>query len=1347
MPKFSFLFFLFQLLIISKLTGASLPVRLINVNDGLSNSSVNCVFQDHFGFMWFGTHDGLNCYDGKRFLTFRNRVGDKSSLSYNYIYSIAEDKKAQIWVATGQGVSIYNRLTGDFGSLKWRIPRLGNQNLSINGAVNVLKADGQGNMFIGTNGVGLFVQSAADTVATQVPCKAFSGENIDNSNVRSVACGKNGEVWVAIEGYGIFQYIRESKTLKPVFPELKDVNCVVNDGRKWWIGTRHGLYFYTKGLEKPVASSRLFEATLNSEDISSVAVADANKLYVGTINDGLYMIDLGLKKVQHLNPTLDKLHSISSESVLGLTVDKESRVWIATLKGGINIIEKNRSSFHIVSPNPFDKNTLSSSFISSLSEGSDGKIWIGTDGGGVNVWDRQSYKFQIFKHSPNDRLSLSSNLVTGTITDSYGNTWVATYGGGINRFVTGSKSFIHYKCIVPGKEENNYVWALYQDHNQRLWATTFTGGYMYYYNKQDDRFDLFDKELINIIALTEDKKQQLWGGSAIALIKIDVQNKKHKYYDVGKPIRAICEDSHGDFWIGTESGGLLLFDRTKGQVIKQYTDKEGLCNNSVLNILEDRLGNLWLSTFAGLSCFNPRLKKFNNFYRENGLPSNQFSSNAALKLKNGEMFFGGINGFTYFFPDSVTNYRATTTPVYLSDIKVDNHLINTNDKYVKGFTNAGINSIEIPFQKANLSLSFSSVDFNESDNTKYAYYLENWDKNWLVTAPADEAIYSRLSEGTYYLKVKKGNASGKWQAQQTLLKIVVLPPWYRSMWAYLSYGLILSFSIYRYNKYRTNKAKLEQEVELAKASVEKEKELSEKKTAFFTNISHEFRTPITLIINPLKDYLQRQADPSEKQALDVVYTNAQKLLKLIDQLLAFKKIGSQVEQPKPSMVNFVQLCSIVHKNFTKEAETKRLKYNFVDQCVDCFVYADYNQLEVVIDNLYANAIKYTPEGGNVTITLCSSEDEIILKVVDTGPGIPANTGDRIFEKYFRSPLRVTASQPGFGIGLYLAKTYVDAHNGKISYQSEEGAGTLFEIRLPKVTDKSFIPENSPESDSTTNTAIIEEAEFEENIHFENFTDNRQSILIVEDNKQLSEYISSVLKDGYRIYTASNGEQGYEAIQKQMPDLVITDIMMDIKDGIELCTQVKSDPTLSHIPIIVLTAITDDQMRLTVAQIGADDFLTKPFERELLVARVNTLIKKKNTLQQYFYNEITLRKQDLKVLPEYQEFLKECIRIIDLHIAEEFNITKFTSEIGMSRSNLYRKVKLVSGLSITGFVRFIRLRKAAELIINTNMTISEISFRVGMTDLRYFRKQFHSLFGMNPSDYLKKYRGTFVKKNS
>jgi signal transduction histidine kinase/ligand-binding sensor domain-containing protein/DNA-binding NarL/FixJ family response regulator len=1311
--------------------------RVFSINEGLSNNSVRYMFQDHYGYMWFGTYDGLNRYDGSVVKVFRNRLKDDYSLPHNYIYCIAEDAENNIWVGTGQGVAIYNALSGKFAPAYYASPRR-DKTFRLTTAVNTIVRDSKDNLFIGTNGAGMFYKGKQDKYPYQI-FNSDKNQPLTDANITSIVEGNQNHIWITISGIGLYHFDAQQKKLVLVNTETKLTNCMLAKENYLWAGTRDGLYQFSViyGNKTPKVSSG---KRLSKGNILSLLLNPGYKLWIGTEGRGLSTLDLKTLRMSQNKLTKHSITYTGGETIPYMYSDKDNRKWIARLNGGVVIIDSTKKYFQTFSNNPLIQNSLSHNYVSCLDEKVNGDIWVGTDGGGMSLYSKKTNRFSHFRHDPTKSNSLSNNIVTGILTDKKGNTWVSTFGGGINLYNEHTQSFKRYHCINKEGPESNYIWLIYQDHKDMIWATAVIDGGIYRLNAQNDQFELFDASLSDLNALKEDSFHQLWAGTSYHLVKIDTRAKKHVYYPVGKPVRAIFEDRDKNLWLGTEGGGLILFDRVNGKIKAQFSDAEGLCNNSVLNILQDDQGYLWLSTYNGLSRFDPVHKTFNNYYRENGLSSNQFSYNAALRLKSGEMVFGSIKGFTLFNPK---NFQANTAklPVpYLSSVYVNNQLIKANDELVDHTSQERISEITVPYNDAVFSFTFSAIDFADRGTIKFAYHLEGGNSGWMETTAANPITFLRLTDGKYILHVKRNNYIGEWGPDNRLLIINVRPPWYRSWLAYLCYVVFGSALIYAYNGYRVRQANLNYEIKTAHVNAQKEKELNEKKFAFFTNVSHEFRTPLTLIINPLKDYMQHHPGSGSKGGLDLVYQNAKRLLKLVDQLLLFRKVGGESEDLKISKLPFSEICKEVHNSFSGQAALKNLDYPFI--CADNTIelYGDREKIQAILYNLISNAIKFTKPDGKIIMQLWETADTVELSLKDSGIGIDGDIKEKLFDRFYQ--VRENSAAPGFGIGLYLVKQFMDQHCGQISYESLIGIGTTFFLSFKK--GKSHfghlsISEDLPSEiyqtenlDKLTPPTLKTDPNLLLNV--------QDLILIVEDNQSIREYIQRIFKDDHLVITASSGKEGLEQAIQHLPDIIISDVLMEDGTGLELCSAIKNNPTLGHIPVILLTALSDAENRLKGTQCGADDYITKPFEKELLTARVKALLENRTKLQQYFYNEITFKKQNFKISPEYREFLSTCINIIERNIADEsFNIKKFSQEIGMSHSGLYRKVKSISGQSIAGFIRFIRLRKSAELMVETNYNIKEIAWEVGINDIKYFRKQFSTLFGMNPSDYIKNYR--------
>ncbi|WP_165760113.1 hybrid sensor histidine kinase/response regulator transcription factor [Niastella populi] len=1324
----------------------------LGIQQGLSNNSVQCIYQDHNGLMWFGTYDGLNSYDGYGFRVYRNKINDTGSIPHNYIYTIHEDRSNNLWVGTGQGVAVYNRIFDRFSPVYFHPTYAMTQRERITCSINTIKSDGTGNVYMGTNGWGLFLKKQNEDAAVQIPVKMPAKETYWY-NVQAVYVDNTDKVWLFIETVGLCYFDRGNNSIRAVNDALRSVITMeVDTTGSIWMGTDDGLYQYDIAGNRIVKHYKEGAGQLSTNKAVSLCSDAHNNLWIGTQGGGVNILNKLTGTFQYLMPG-ESRHQLSSESVYSVLVDKENRIWMGTLKGGIDILDVHKSRFQTITHNPFDDNSLINNFVSAFYEDRQGGLWIGTDGGGLSIWDRPNNRFANYHHQPGNARSLSSNSVSCIKEDHLGNMWIATFGAGINRFNRATGSFEHYRCVNEQGEENKSVCLLYEDRDQNMWATTFGNGKLYRLNRTQNRWEQFDPKLNDLIAITEDHAGALWVGNARQLIRINKQTKEHLYYETGKPVRSIFEDSHHNLWVGTEGGGLLLFNRAKGNVAVRYSTADGLTNNAVLNILEDKNGFLWISTFNGVSKFDPVKKVFRNFYQSDGLQSNQFSYNAALRLQSGELALGGINGFNLFDPQQV-NTRSFMPAILFSGIWVNNKPLSEMPGCIVRAGSDRIDELRVPYNEATLSFHFTALEYSSPEKVKYAYFLQGWDKDWNYPGNAPRggggAInYNNISEGTYLLRVRSTNAEGVWNKQEATIKIIVLPPWYRTWWAYALYIIIASALIYMYYRYKTRQRELEYEIKLAHIDAEKEKEINDKRHSFFTNISHEFRTPLTLIINPIKDLLRKGGNTDSEKDLSIVYRNARRLLSLVDQLLIFRKADVEADKMTFAKHNFYNLCNEVYLCFVQQARSSHLNYVFHCDNNDMELYVDREKMEIVLYNLISNAIKFTPPGGAISFTVKELDNTVELQVQDTGCGIPADAQARLFEKFYQAPSLRAPLKPGFGIGLYLVKHFIEAHKGSVTFESTEGAGTTFRISLYKgkahLANETILDEAQKEP--VILEELLEEPALEEQPAGENKPEvavtDRHSVLIADDDKSIRQYLQQMLKDKYDVMEAVDGQEALTMVQTRFPDLVISDIRMDGMDGIELCRKIKKDSALNHIPVVLLTASRGAETELQSIEEGADLYITKPFDKDLLLARVENIFKTRAELRNYFFSEITLKQNSLKVSAEYREFLENCIAIVERHLTDEkFTIKVLVKEMGMSHSNLYKKIRLLSGQSITNFIRYIRLRRAAELMLKGEHNVNQAAFEVGISDIKYFRTQFNKLFGMNPSEYIKKYRSSF-----
>jgi signal transduction histidine kinase/ligand-binding sensor domain-containing protein/DNA-binding response OmpR family regulator len=1307
----------------------SLCLRYLGIDQGLSNNAVTCIYKDHNGFMWFGTYDGLNRYDGYSFRIFRNIIGDSASLLDNHVYCINSDDQNRIWVGGGKGACVY-----DPGRSAFFTPRFKKVNspepVPLYDDALSIKNAGKA-MLVGTSHNGLIVFNGNSQTGKQIPLPgnagtAYTVPSIEYDSIRHA-------VWVFINDLGVYKYDIESERMTLVAPGLTQcISLFTRSNGDLFVGNDAGVFrlsgnAFTRFDPVPEMTVRNF-----AED-------PKGGLWIATDGNGVWYLPPGGAKATPLRLAGEK---VNSNAIYDIYIDAEDRGWIGTLRGGVNVLERNNSLFKTISYQPGKAEDVND-FILSFCEDDRSNLWIGTDGAGLRYWDKRKNEFTKYVHTP-DPGTISSNFVTYIARDFRNDIWISTWFGGINKLNKSNNTFTHYNCYNPVQriDERN-VWQVYEDGKKRLWACASNRGHLYLYNRAADKFELFDNSLIDFQVLTEDRSGNLWGGNYNSLTEVDPDNRKHKIYFIGYPVRSIREDKDHDLWVGTEGGGLLLFDRVKGK-FRQITTKDGLPNNAILRILEDGKGNLWLSTYFGLCRYNPASKTCRNFTQADGLQSNQFSFNAAMISKTGEFLFGGIKGFNIFYPDSI--YEKRNVPrLFLTGLTIDNLPVESQTAYVTGRDKDIITAIAVPFGKAILSFDFTALQYSNAANLRYAYYLKGWDKGWGVANKVRTANYSHLGEGEYTFYVRVMNADGVWNDEVRLLSVTVLPPWYRTWWAYLLYAIGVIGAIYGFIYYYRRQERLRYEIRLAILEKQKEKELTERKISFFTHISHEFRTPLTLIVNPLKDLMAETASVPMQKKLLTVHRNARRLLSLVDQLLLFRKVESIEQQLNLSNFDLNETCNEVFLIFGQRAASKNIGFAFDKPLHEIFFCGDKEKIEIILFNLLSNALKYTPADGKVELSLSEQDQELSIVVKDTGCGIAQDIRNRLFDAFYQANNTGKASQTGFGIGLYVSQRLAAAHGGNLSYISTEGKGSAFTLTLP-INRAAFIHEAGISGRQSIIHELVEEVQEEVDKGIDNkskvidkIISGLPTMVIVDDDADLRSYIKEIFIDQFNIYEADDGMAALALISKEAPDIVVSDVVMGKMDGIELCRKLKENPILAHIPVILLTGSSSEQSKLKGLECGAEDYVSKPFSKELIVARVQNILKSRSRLQQYFFNKITL-KPTAAIEADHKEFLERCIEIVEQHMDNpDFGVQIFCQEIGMSHPALYKRIKAISGLTINVFIRYLRLRKAAELLINTSKTIVEITYITGFNDLKYFREQFSKLFGMTPSEFIRRYR--------
>ncbi|MBB3057654.1 hybrid sensor histidine kinase/response regulator [Mucilaginibacter gotjawali] len=1321
-------------------------IKTYNHNSGLPSNSTTCVIKDKNGFLWVGTENGLCRFDGYTFKTFINIPGDSTSLTNNYINVIVEDKRGRIWVGTLDGLNLLDPYTEKFKRFihQERTPR----SLS-NNKIWCLLADRENNIWVGTDdGFNKYTEKTQNFDVYQPDSRDANA--IKGKSVNAIIEDANNNLWLGNWSGGLNMFNKHTRKFlnfpQPQRNNDRNPNDVwtlsLDEDGKIWVGT------YWEGLFRFDMKTKAF-TPFQSPYYNNHAVFRilnlGNHLMLLDGNEGYFWFN-------SLNNSWQQINNFTSFQQAGLFQDKSGIIWLCSMEG-LTKLDKQQYKFSFF---PFSdtKRAVKSIIVK------DHSLWIGTNNG-LTVLQLNNHKTTTFLHS-GDPLSIGNNDINKLYLDTKGKLWVLTEFG-FNEYDDKTGKFTHHShhstlgslfnedVFRDILEVNLDEYYLATDAGLKIYHSK-TNTITHYYNQKDKPYSLSNNHLY---CLLKDADNKIWiGTQGGGLDRFDqVTHRFTNYQANGKKgatissntIHDIFLDSHKNVWVCTQDG-LNKYVRSSNSFLT-YSTKDGFASNVFKRITEDNNGNLWVITETGVSSLNPGTMKIENFDEDDGV----FASSAIFKQNDDQMFLAGNKGIVSFNPLNI-NYNKQAPPVYFSDFQIFNKSVvpGANSVLKEPIQNA--KEIVLNYDQSVFSIEFVALNYTHTEKNNYAYKLDGFDKRWNYVGPQRKATYTNLNPGTYTFRVKASNNDGVWNNSGRSLTIVITPPWYLTWWACLIYISLFVAAVYGYIVYNNRQAKLKYEIKLAHIESEKEKELHEKKLSFFTNISHEFRTPLTLIINPLKDILYAGGSDMDRQNLNTINRNAKRLLSLVDQLLLFRKADAEADDLKLAKINIVDLSKEVFLCFSHQAGVKNLQFEYVCQDEYIELIADHEKIEIVLFNLLSNAIKFTEKGGRIKLHITQTPEFVHIQVEDTGCGIMQTAGEKLFNKFYQEYQYNSPAAGGLGIGLFLVKNYVERHGGEISYQSEIGQGTTFYVQLLKGRShfkSTTVIEEAPVS-SVFFKELMEEDVPDQQVFLEmNSTSSTamssdfKSILIIEDNKEIREYLNQIFKADYIVYETDDGESGLKMVSAVMPDIVISDVMMPGLSGIEVCARIKDDPDLNHIPVILLTAITSPEIKLKGIEGGADDYISKPFEKEMLMARVKGILKSRNNLQRYFFNEITLKPNNLKISQEYKDFLQKCIDIVEQHLNDpDFSIKTLANEIGMSHSNLYRKIKSISGQSANGFIRFIRLRKAAEIFLKTDSTVYETAYKVGLNDLKYFREQFSKLFGLNPSDYIKKYRNAF-----
>jgi signal transduction histidine kinase/DNA-binding response OmpR family regulator/sugar lactone lactonase YvrE len=1035
----------------------------------------------------------------------------------------------------------------------------------------------------------------------------------------------------------------------------------------------------------------------------------------------------------------EDVKSISENSIQSLYKDRDGIVWIGSYNYGVSYYHENIFRFRLYTHHRSKPEGLSFNDTNAFAEDRKGNIWIGTDGGGLIRFDRKRNVFEQFVNKPGDPNSLSNDVIVSLYVDKEDVLWIGTYYGGLNRF--DGKRFTRFKHDPTNLRSlgDDNVWEIMEDTNNNLWLGTLKRG-VDVFDRQKNEFLHYPAGSPNSIhtnyvnALLEDREGNIWVGTGYGLEVLDKQSGRFIHYlsdtEDAKSISnngvlCLLQDSRGMIWVGTQ-GGLNLYD-PDSRSFKVFLEKDGLHHNTILTLVEDNQGALWMSTPKGLSQLTVDQDKqfhFKNYDQSDGLMNGAFHENAALKTSDGQLLFGGSNGFNIFDPSKVL-FREGKSKVVLTDFQLFNRSIKIgeeiNGDVILDRAISNIESITASHVNNVFSIEFSALNFFHPQKTLYRYILEGFNTEWFTTDVNQHKVtFTNLDPGDYNFKVKATNGDGVWSDEETTLRITVLPPFWKSNVAFVCYALLIIAALFIVRTLIVRRERMNFRVQQDKLEAQRMHELDEMKIHFFTNVSHEFRTPLSLILAPLENMLQAST-PEQRNHLQVIQRNARRLLNLVNQLLDFRKVEIQEVKLSTSEGDIVTFIRELVYSFSDVSKQKNIALNFRSAIPSFETNFDQDKLEKIIFNLLSNAFKFTLTGTvEVELSEHRGDDRSYLRidVTDTGIGIPKDKQSKVFDRFYQNELNGSLLNEGNGIGLSIVNEFVKAHGGYMSLVSEPMKGSCFSVFLPldRVTVNLRLAEGESATAGDPNGG-------------------KPTLLLVEDNDDFRYYLKDQLESDYTVLEAENGNKGLKKALDAIPDLIISDVMMPGMDGVELCRKLKSDRHTSHIPIILLTARHSSEQKIQGFEFGADDYITKPFNFEILQSRIRNLIHQRQLFQQHFQKHLTVKASEVQITSLDEKFIKSAVETVERNISNtNFSVEELSRLMAMSRVLLYKKLLSLTGKSPIEFIRSIRLQRAAQLLEKSQCTVSEIAYQVGFNNPKYFAKYFKEEYHILPSAY-------------
>lgn len=1314
--------------------------RDYTVTDGLNSNTVWTISQDEQGYMWFGTKDGLNRFDGYQFKSFKFEKKNPFSIGNNFIRKIFQYDPKTYWIGTEEGVYILDLETESFRLFDILGPPL---------VFDIIR-DKRGHLWIATGNKGLFEYNPKTGALKRFVHENNNSNSISMNLVRTLVEDNDGRIWIGtVRGLDVLDPL--ALTFKHYYTSPKAGSISHNNvislhkdlSGNIWVGTlTGGLNLYDKKTDTFTHYFKSDKNSINDNIVRSIYQPSPNKLYIGT-EKGLNILDIPTQTFKHYTNKNNDALSISDNAVYSIFKDKEGGIWLGTYFGGVNYFHGKDTNFELYYPTE-EKNTLSGNAVSAFLEDEPGKIWVGTEDGGLNLFDAQNKTFKQYPFDPKQE-PLSYHNIHTLYKDKSGNIWIGTFSGGLNVYYPKTGKIKKYltKANDPTSISNNTVYTINEDRKGRIWVGTVAGVNLY--NPGKENFTRINRKNLGracIYDIYEDDEGFIWYATYnhglighnqhtdewLQFEKSDQPNS----ISTNKVISIFC-NRDGNLWLGTDGGGLNFFDR-KNNTFTVFDEQHGISSSLIYGILQDDKGKLWLSTNNGIIHFDPKNGTSNHYGKFDNLQSPQFNYKAYLKASDGKFYFGGINGFNVFNPDSIKRIRSRNS-IAFTNLQLFNKSITIkgeNSPFEKVINYS--KNITLFHDQSVMSFEYAALSYLAPKRTSYAFKMEGFDKDWNYVGDQRKATYTNLPAGDYVFKVKATNNDGTWNSEGASMDITILPPFYKTTLAYIIYSLLFICALVAAGKVAIKKQEKRNKIRLKRLKNKEEKEFYKQKIDFFTTMAHEIRTPLSLITAPLENLiLSGKGGEEVQEQLQIMDKNSNRLLTLVNQLLDFRRIESKIYSINKEKMELVTMVQALYARFSPIGLKQKIEFSMSTKTDRFEVEADAEALTKILSNLLINAFKFTRSKVALSINEPVKDDKdqyfFSIRVEDDGIGIPKEQLESIFKKFFKitSGKHHYSNLGGTGIGLALAKSLSVKHGGDLLVESEEGIKTVFTVLIPYKKCDSL--ENSQTAASKSAEPIEVKGAIE-----------KQTILLVEDDASLREYISkSLCAEGYRCITAQNGLEALPCLEKEEVDLIISDLMMPEMNGIAFCQRAKTNIAYSHIPFVLLTAQSNLDAEIESLESGADFYITKPFTWRHLKVVIKNQLECRAKLKFKFSQQPFAETHTLTTNKRDETFLQKVVEIIEERIMDsQLSVEELSRELAMCRSSLHKKLKSLTGQVPNEFIRLVRLKKAAKLLVLNEHNVSEVGYMVGFRSHSYFSRCFVQQFQIAPSEFTAKH---------